>query len=182
MLSPCESTVDISSCKASMQRAPWTQPATPHRIPVVFRSKPALASDTNGISSRLPCPLLYGCLVSPHLPASKALHHFPNGTGGLESFTPGYRQYHLEYLPSPCVIGESERQNQPPILESGQRRLRRTSTPRPRQPFLEEELRYTTFLGGQPFARLARLTPATEFAILNSPCSSLDACSQKGSP
>ena len=71
------------------------------------------------------------------------------------------------------MIGEWKRHDQPQILESGHRRLRRTTLPQPRQTLLESELRYITLLGKQTPASVARLTHRQQNSPLSSVHSSL---------
>ena len=110
---------------------------------------------------------------------SNALHPFPDGLGSLGGLTFGYRQYHLDYSLSPCVIGELKRHNQPPILESGQRQLRRITLPQPRQPFLEPELRYITLLGKQTLCPLCQTHHRQRNSPSSASLSSLHSRSQK---
>ena len=121
---------------------------------------------------------------SSHLTSqpTKALYPFPDRLESLEVLTPGYYQYLLEYLLLPCVIGELKRHDQPQILESGQRRLRRTTLPQRRQPFLGAEDRYITFLGKQPSASLARLATGSRIRHRPPPAPVSIPGSQKRSP
>ena len=145
--SHCGYILGTSVSECSVQRTPLTERIHPHSIPVVFRSKPAWQLIQTEFYRSFNAARYMGSSSRLTSQPTKALYPFPDGLGSLESLTPGYHQYHLEDLLSPCVIGESRRPDQPQILESGQRRLRRITLPQPRQPFLEAEWRYIALLG-----------------------------------
>ena len=127
--------------------------------------------NTNGISSQTTVLVIIWMrhLASPpSLP--KCCTTFQAALVVWEGFTPGYRQYHLEDLPSPCIIGELKRQDQEPAsnlgvgptaAEAHNPTTTETATSRIRAPV-------SHVASTQPSARPARLTTRNEW---NSPCS-----------